>query len=290
MSGRVLVFGSINLDLVTQTRFHPKPGQTVKGSKFRRLPGGKGANQALAAAWSYRPEMVLLIGATGDDGFARDALVNLVSAGVNLENVACLQAPTGLAFIVVNREGENTIVVTPGANGEVHAGQLAGLVPQAGDVLLTQNEVPADEIHKARSLAKSAGAITVHNAAPASRIPQEVFAAIDYLIVNESEALAVAGRELDDDPKEAARQIFRQHTSSVVLTLGAAGVFACLPQGELEIPAPAIEVVDTTGAGDAFCGTFASCLAQGLLPEDCLTKAVEAGSEACRYFGAQSVR
>lgn len=281
----IIVFGSINADLVTSVEQHPGPGETIVGSDYLVLPGGKGANQALAACRAGSETKV--IGAVGNDGFASQALKNLKFAGVVLDGVTRTEGTTGVALIVLNANGENTIVVTPGANASVKS---ASLTDRQFSVLVTQNEIEAGEVWKAHQNARSKGAIVVHNAAPARPIPERALPNIDHLVVNESEAVLVAqslGFE-KTDPKDAARCIQSTSKSSVVLTLGARGAFSVANSGEFEAAAINVDVVDTTGAGDAFVGAFVAALDKGKDLRSAVRRGVVAGSLACRSVGAQS--
>jgi ribokinase len=261
------------------------------GSNYQMLPGGKGANQALAAAKAMDSAAdVLLVGATGQDDFGKLALSNLRSVGVDLSCIANAKGGTGIAMIAVNEFGENNIIVCSGANGEVSTDQLSSIVFKPGDILLTQQEIQLDEIWQAHSMAKTSNVTVVHNAAPAGEIPVSAFKNIDYLIVNESEALSI-GAMLGLDTENAmqlAKEIFNQTDTSVILTLGKNGASCFIKSVHKTFPAPAVEAVDTTGAGDVFCGTFAAALATGASQDTAIEKSVKQASEACLTFGAQS--
>ncbi|MGB7286312.1 MAG: ribokinase [Salaquimonas sp.] len=288
---RVIVFGSINLDLVTKVKSHPHPGETVMGSSYQMLPGGKGANQALAAAKAMdKAADVLLVGATGQDDFGKLALSNLQSAGVDLSCIANTKSGTGIAMIAVNELGENNIIVCSGANAEASADQLSSIVFEPGDILLTQQETQLDEIWQAHSMAKASNVTVVHNAAPAGEIPSKAFKNIDYLIVNESEALSMSAKlSLGvESAEQSAKDISNQTDTSVILTLGKNGAFSVNNSVPRTFAAPTVEAVDTTGAGDVFCGTFAAALATGVPQHTAIEKSLVQASEACLTFGAQS--
>ena len=270
--GRVLVLGSLNVDLVTQVERHPAPGETVLGTGLARLAGGKGANQAVAAAAAGAD--VAMIGAVGADDAGRAYVERLRGLGIDTDALAVLpDEPTGTALIVVDATGENTIVVAAGANGRVGEDALA-LVGTAGpgDVLLAQLEIPLETIADACRLAARRGARVVLNAAPYSVLPADVVALADPVVVNEHEARLLA--ETSGLP------------SSLLVTFGSAGT----DWDGLRLPAidvPADEVVDTTGAGDAFCGALAAALARGEDREEALRAALAAGADAVRHEGAQ---
>jgi len=295
MSGRVIVFGSINLDLVTRVKTLPLPGETVIGSDYQLIPGGKGANQALAAAQSLTdPKRVLMTGCVGEDDFASRALSNLSKIGLDLKRTRPSATSTGIAMIGVDENGENSIVVCPGANGLTSAEQLRDIGLSARDVLLTQQEVPLDEVFAAHAIARQSGAIIVHNAAPAASLPTKAIGNMDYLIVNETEAEAICrehdlkARINETGSQELAFVIAERFGVSVILTLGENGAVSVLVGNRLQHEAIPANVVDTTGAGDVFCGTFAACLADGISSEQAVEKAMAAASRACEVFGAQS--
>ncbi len=260
----VLVLGSLNVDLVTRVERHPSPGETVLGEGLERLAGGKGANQAVAAAAAGAS--VVMVGAVGADEGGSAYLDRLRARGIDVTRVVVHpQEPTGTALIVVSAEGENSIVVVPGANGTV--GWDVEL--ESGDVLLAQLEVPLETVADAVRAAASAGARVVLNVAPYADLPGDVLDLCDPVVANEHEA-----SQLPSTPR------------SLLVTLGAEGA----TWGELTVPAESIaadEVVDTTGAGDAFCGALAAALAAGEDDEAALRLAVAAGGAAVRHHGAQ---
>lgn len=282
----ITVFGSINLDLVVVVPRLPGPGETVNGPDHQSFAGGKGANQALAARLAGAE--VSMIGAVGSDAFADLALANLLAAGVELSHVRRLDGATGLALIGVDAGGENQIIVASGANARVDANWLAGALAVDG-MLVLQGEVPAQQALAAMKSAKVAGASVFYNPAPVPRnsIP-ELIEQVDVLVVNETEAqhigsaLGVAG-----EPEDFAEAVASDHRL-VVVTLGADGVVARKGKDRFRFRPPAVEVVDTTGAGDAFCGALAAALHSKLELEVALKQGVAAGSLACTRTGAQS--
>ena len=283
----IVVFGSINLDLVARVARLPRPGETHTGESFAALPGGKGANQALAARRAGAA--VTLAGAVGTDVFATMALAELATAGVGLQWVRRVEALTGIALIHVDAQGENSITVIPGANARA----VATVIPDAdlgpGTTLVTQLEVPLDAVVDAAARATKRGARVVLNAAPAQELPAALLSCADVLIVNEHEAATLAeGHEIPSEPDAFALAVHRRHGCSTIVTLGARGALAVADKQRLHAAAPAFDVVDTTGAGDAFIGALAAALDRGAAWPRALAEGVAAGSLACLSAGAQS--
>jgi ribokinase len=285
----VCVLGSINLDVVTRVTSLPKPGETVAGHSLERLPGGKGANQAVAAARAGAE--TFLIGAVGRDEAGATLLTSLKAAGVSTLHVAELaEHPTGQAFISVSVAGENHIVVAGGANLAVTPETIPAAALAHCKVLLAQLETPADAIAALFGAPEAAGAAKLLNAAPAIPEGRRLFPLADILIVNETELAAYAGLgAVTDDPHavaEAARGLIARPGQVVVVTLGGAGAVAVGAAGhELVVGRPAA-VVDTTGAGDCFCGVLAARLAEGHALPAALTWANAAASLSTERAGA----
>lgn len=283
----IIVFGSLNVDLVTPVARLPGPGETVIGPAYALHPGGKGANQALAARRAGA--QVALLGAVGRDDFAALALSLLQQDGVDLSHVARLDAPTGAAFISVAQDGANQIVVAAGANALAEPSALAALAPAEGDILLLQRETSdAANLVAARAM-KQAGGRVILNLAPAGAPDPALLAQLDILVANEHEALILA-QALgwpDLDPDEIARRIDAERGVICVVTLGSDGVVAWQGGLRRRLPAPAVEVVDTVAAGDSFVGAFAAALAQGYGLSGALQRGLAAGSLACTRPGAQ---
>lgn len=271
--GRVVVLGSLNVDLVAAVERHPGPGETILADgPLHRFAGGKGGNQAVAAAAAGAD--VVMVAAVGDDDAGQAYVQRLRSRGIDVSGVQVAEGvATGQAWITVDDDGENSIVVIPGANAHVTTDDwpsLADLGP--GDVLLAQLEVPVRTVAAAARAAHGRGARVVLNAAPYAALPRDVVALADPLVVNEHEALQLA----DSDAAP----------TSVLVTFGAAG---CSWDGERSdgIPVDEADVVDTTGAGDAFCGALAAALASGADREAAVRAASQAGADAVRHRGAQ---
>ena len=275
----IAVVGSVNRDLVMICDALPAPGQTVLASAHFESPGGKGANQAVAAA--RLGAQVTLVGRVGDDEAGRMLVDAFVEDGVDVSLIAVTDAaPTGLAVITVDRAGENSIVGSPGANLLVGSADIveAGSLLRAASVTLLQLEIPLPTVTEA---ANAAGGTVMLNAAPARPLPDELLDAVDVLVVNRSELETLAG---DSDPAAAARLA----VPSTVVTMGAEGAAVVTRDVVVVFPAPEVDVVDTTGAGDAFCGALAAAFDAEMEMSDAMNRAVVAGALATTAFGARS--
>jgi ribokinase len=282
----VVVFGSINLDLVARVVRIPAPGETVAGRTLATLPGGKGANQALAARAAGAD--VALFGAVGADAFAEAALANLRAAGVDLAGVANVAVPTGVALINVADDGENAITVTPGANGLARADAVPDACLSHGVTLLMQLEVPVAEVAALAARAHARGASVVLNAAPAVPLPEALLRDLDVLVVNETEAAAYAAAWRWPAAAEAFIAAATERFGlRVVITLGARGAVTSIAGAIEHLSPPDVAVVDTTGAGDAFAGALAAAFDRGADAREAVAAGVEAGARACTHAGAQ---
>ena len=262
MPAGVIVAGSINMDLVVTAQAIPRPGETLTGETLSRFPGGKGANQAVAAARLGAP--TTMVGCLGSDSFAADLRAHLAENDVRL-HVAEVDAPTGTAMIVVDAAGENAIVVIPGANARLRPATLAEMAVHPGDVLVAQLEVPVDTVAAFFERGRAAGGVTVLNAAPAVQEAAPLLSLADILIVNEIElsffsGMAASSREEQIDAALACRR-FRDQV--VVTTRGKEGSVAIDRDEVIEHPGHAVKAVDTTGAGDCFVGALAARLCAG---------------------------
>ncbi|MEI8144961.1 MAG: ribokinase [Alphaproteobacteria bacterium] len=284
----VIVFGSINLDLVTHVAALPGPGETVLGREAIAVPGGKGANQALAARRAGAD--VVMVGAVGRDSFADMALTRLEADGVDISRVARADSPTGLAFITVDSNGANQIVVASGANQLVSASALDDLDVTEGDILLLQGEVDHDETAAAARWGAERGLIVILNRAPAGSIAPELLGSLDVVIVNETEARAVAGAlELEiTEPEDLAETLDARFSITCIVSLGSAGAVGWSGGVRSQVPALPVDVVDTTAAGDAFCGAYAAALDRGMHFVRAMEHGCAAGSLACETMGAQT--
>ncbi len=296
-AAEVVVVGSVNADLVARVEAHPAPGETVLGGSLLVLAGGKGANQAVAAA--LLGARVALVGAVGDDAFAAPATASLRSAGVDLTALDVVGGPTGIAMITVAADGENSIVVLPGANGSVGADAVAAHadVVGAARVVVLQGEIPRAGTEAA---ARAARGRVVLNLAPVLALDPDVVRLADPLVVNEHEARGALAVLRGTDPAspdgaaagdhaQVARALVAAGVRSVVVTLGAAGALVAVPGEEVvAVPAPEVRAVDTTGAGDAFVGALAHGLAAGDGLVAAARLAVRVGAFAVTRPGAQA--
>jgi ribokinase len=277
---RIVVAGSANMDLVGLAPRLPAPGETVLGDDFVMTPGGKGANQAIAAVRAGG--RCTFLGAIGSDSFGVTINARLAASGVDTTNVRTAYGSSGVAVIMVDRAGENSILVSPGANRSfVALTDDETAVIAAGDVLLCQQEIPAATVIEAARAARSGGTRMILNAAPAREMPPELLSAVDQLVVNEGEARAITGPgDLDVDGLLA-------RVPRVVLTLGGAGAWYADRDGRSErIPPFPVEVVDSTAAGDAFTGALAVAWGEGRDIVESVRWACAAGAACVRRLGA----
>lgn len=272
----ILVFGSINLDLIFPVQHLPAPGETMLGGGFVMLPGGKGANQALAAARDGG--RVTLVGAVGRDAFAEAALDLVRKAGIDLSYLSTLDWPTGCASVVVETGGDNQIAVASGANAYASASHIPDSLLGAGSTIVLQMEAPAAPTLALARRTKSLGGRVILNLAPARGDAEELLAAIDVLVANEGEAATLG------EPAEVATR----HGITVIVTRGEAGAIVHRPEGgSLAVPALPITAVDTTGAGDCFVGVLAVALDRGISMAAALRRATVAAGLSCAQRGAQ---
>lgn len=283
----ILVAGSANLDFVVRAGHIPAPGETVLGRAFQTFPGGKGANQAVACARAGGAPTAMLC-ALGDDDFAKPLLASLADAHVQLHPVRSAQ-PTGTAFICVSDEGENAITVAPGANTDLEPSHWPAHLHISH--LLMQLETRAPTVLAFAQAARAQGVKVVLNAAPARQLPTQLLRCVDMLIVNEGELVTLAGSDgnANDDVLAQLERLAKQHhLHDVIVTLGARGCLA-LHQGHvIQQKAYKIDVVDTTAAGDTFCGVLVAALSRGVPMQQCLQEASAASALACQKLGAQS--
>jgi ribokinase len=289
----LLVVGSANADLVTVVDRHPSAGETVLGSDLVTHPGGKGANQAVAAA--RLGARAALLARVGDDAHGRLLVDSLAAAGVDTAGVRCGGAPTGVALITVGPSGDNTIVVSPGANHRLSPQDVTDARESiaAAAVVSLQLEIPPETVTAAARAAAESGTRVVLNPSPAAPLPHEVLAVCDPLVVNEHEARFLLGTAAGEGHGPAAAEgwaaaLRALGPRSVVVTLGAAGALLHGPDGVLHVASPAVRAVDTTGAGDAFTGALAWRLAVGDTPPDAVRYAVRVGAASVTRAGAQS--
>ena len=304
-SHRVIVVGSVNVDLVARVDHLPAAGETVGGASFDRHPGGKGGNQAVAAA--RLGARIAFVGAVGDDPLANDARAALAGEGVDLSGLSIVAGPTGVALILVDRNGENVIAVAPGSNAgltaELATGALGRLAVGPGDVVLVGGEIPTATVRAALAAGRAAGARTLLNPAPAEGIGRALFDLVDVLVPNRVELGQIvaadgrrAGRGLDPGaaPERLASTLLAVSgdgpaiREAVVVTLGAAGAIVIRPDESLvEAAAPRVDAVDTVGAGDTFVGALAADLAAGRTLDEAARRAVVAAALSTTKAGAR---
>lgn len=285
MPARIVVIGSVNTDMVVRVARIPSPGETVTGGTFLRADGGKGANQAVAAARAGAN--VTFVARVGADELGEAALAGLSSEGIDVGHVGQdLDQATGVALIMVDEAGENAIAVAPGANAHlsVEDVEAARAAIESADVLLTQLETPLSAVERAAAIASAAGVAVILNPAPARRLPDSLMALIDVLTPNEGEAayLASEGR-----PAAAASKLRYLGATTVVVTLGAEGALIVAEGRESSVPGFPVVAVDTTAAGDAFNGSLAVSLAEGLDLALAVRRACAAGALATTVHGAR---
>lgn len=283
----VVVVGSVNQDLTVFTSRHPRPGETILGREHRSGGGGKGANQAVAAA--RLGAMTALIGRVGDDEPGRTLRASLHEEGID---VTCVgtdgEAPTGLAVITVDDEAENSIVVSPGANSKLRPGHVSECEEMLSGAksVLSQLEIPLETV---AAVATATTGLFCLNPAPARALPDELLNQVDVLTPNRSELSTLVSADIPERIEEAvemARAI--EGPGAVVVTLGSEGALVVQGENVTQVPSPSVEAVDTTGAGDAFCGALGEALSQGIDLVDAVRWATRAGALATTRHGAQT--
>jgi len=287
---KLVVIGSINMDVVSNVAQFPQPGETIHSRDAQFFPGGKGANQAVAAALAGAD--CSMVGAVGLDPFGSTLVASLEERGVGVSSVLAKAGTSGIAIITVNEEGENYIVLSEGANGRLTEEDVAAEVNWDGVyAVLLQNEIPWQTTQHVIRSASKAGVRVWLNPAPARTIPHEVFPLLDTLIVNETEAGVVSGLRVEDaaSAEDAAASIIGRGTSNVIITLGELGCFYGNACGErFNVPAFRVKPVDTTAAGDTFIGAYAAACTEGLDTEAALRFATAAAALTVTRPGAQS--
>ena len=286
----VFVVGSINQDFVLQVERRPEPGETVTNAQLSKGNGGKGANQAAAAALLGAD--VTILGRVGDDGFGEPLVEALANKGVDTSLIeAATDSSTGTAFITITPDGENAITVAPGANRSLTVEDVDDASDSIGDarVLVVQMEVPPEVVLRAVEVASQQGTRALVNLAPPTEVPRELLKKLDPLVVNEHEAAFLLGEKVEglEGALSAAQELLALGPGSAVVTLGEDGAVFSDGESKEHLTSPEVEVVDTTGAGDAFVGALAAKLAQEASLEDAVTYAVRAGAAAVTKEGAQ---
>ena len=287
---RIVVLGSINMDLVATTPALPQPGETVMGSSFATLPGGKGANQAVAAARLGAD--VRMIGRVGDDTFGPMLLASLEANGVHAEDVMTTSGTSsGVAVILLDNERQNYIVGIYGANMACDDVQLqaASRALEGADALLLQMEIPLDVSLEAAAIARRMGMRVIYDPAPPSELPDSAYAAFDIIAPNQSEAEVLTGVTVDgiDSAREAARVLRSRGARTAIVKLGEQGVVYASDDLAGHVPAFKVDAVDTVAAGDGFAGTLAVALAEGQALDHAVRFAAAAGALVVTKRGAQ---
>lgn len=290
MPANVVVIGSLNMDLVTRAPRLPKGGETLIGHSFATVSGGKGANQAVAAA--RLGAQVAMVGCVGNDDYGVQLREALLAEQIDCQAVSTVEDSSGVALIVVDDNSQNAIVIVAGANGAMTPAVIDRFdaVLQAADVIICQLEIPDATVGHALKRARALGKTVILNPAPASRpLPADWFAAIDYLIPNESEASALSGLPVDSlqSAESAANQLIAMGAGKVIITLGAQGSLFANGKGFEHFPAPKVQAVDTTAAGDTFVGGFAAALASGKSEAEAIRYGQVAAALSVTRAGAQ---
>ena len=287
MQKPIVVVGSINMDLVARASQIPRPGQSIIGTGFDTTPGGKGANQAVAAARLGYP--VQMVGAVGDDVFGQALLDNLTGAGVGTAAVERVAGPSGVATILVAENGENSIVVVPGANGKVDSASVdaqAELIRSAG-MVLCQLELPLETVSRVLALCAEAGVPVMLDPAPAAPLPDSFWGQVAWCTPNETEAAFYLGT--DSKPEEAAKQLMDRDVRGLALKRGGDGAYVVVAGGKAAWVRPFhVQAVDTVGAGDCFNGAFAVALLEGKDPWAAARFASAAAAISVTRNGAQA--
>ena len=292
----IVVIGSINMDLVLRVPRMPLPGETLTGGAFRTIPGGKGANQAVACARLSGKvagaQQVAMVGCVGDDAFGATLRAALVGDGIIDSHITTLPGvASGIASILVDDNGQNSIVIAGGANdllSPAHIDAAQGLIEQA-DIVVLQLETPMATVVHAIKLARSMGKTVVLNPAPAASLPDGVLELVDYLIPNAIEAAMLAGVSPEGaDAKDLAAALQKLGSDNVIITLGSKGVHAALYGGDYTFPADVVQAVDTTAAGDTFIGGFVAGLASGMDEAEAIQQGQRAAAWSVTKPGAQT--
>lgn len=289
---KVLVVGSINMDVVAQTQKLPQKGETIHGSSLLYIPGGKGANQAVAA--SRLGAKVSFIGKVGNDSFGNELLNFLKKENLLIDGIKQINGSSGVALITVDQDGENTIVVVPGSNAQVTSEYLESFEKQIidADIVLAQYEIPLETVKTLFCVAKKHNKITILNPAPAVEAPADLLANVDYLIVNETELSFFANSKLmlekQDDIIIAAKELLKKGPKFIIITLGSKGSIMVSKDDIIKTEGIKVKAIDTTAAGDCFVGALAAQLSSDVPLEKALEFANQAAALSVQKFGASS--
>ncbi len=283
----ILVVGSLNADLVVRAPRFPLPGETISGEDLQVIPGGKGANQAVAA--SRLGANVSMLGRVGRDNFGDFLLDNLKSNNVDTKLIQRDDASTGTATIIVDANGQNSIVLSPGTNGKVTSSDVEHASFPDFSLLLLQLEIPISTVYSAAKLAKHYGVRVILNPAPAKELPDELISLADFIVPNETELSLLTGMNVTDIPsaEKAAHGLLERGAQNVIVTLGGKGALIVNKELRTQVNTYQVKVVDTTAAGDAFIGGFAVALNSASLLADAVRYGCACGALAATKFGAQ---
>jgi len=283
----ILVVGSLNVDLVVRAPRFPQLGETISGEDLQVIPGGKGANQAVAA--SRLGANVAMLGRVGKDNFGDFLLNNLKANIVNTQLVQRDDSSTGTAIIVVDANGQNSIVLSPGANGKVASSDIEHASFPDFNLLLLQLEIPTPTVLSAAKLAKQSGVRVLLNPAPAKELPDELISLADFIIPNETELSLLTGVEVNDisSAQKATQGLLNKGAQNVIVTLGSKGALIVNKEANAHVETYQVDVVDTTAAGDAFIGGFASVLDSSSSLVEAVRFGCACGALATTKFGAQ---
>ncbi len=289
MKANIVVVGSSNTDMIIKLDRIPKPGETLLGGEFVTAAGGKGANQAVAAARAGGE--VTFVARVGQDMFGEQAVASLTEYRVNVSHVRYDECPSGVALILVAKDGENSIAVSSGANSKLSPADVrnAKSAVALADVVVMQLETPLDTVQAAADLADSSGAFVILNPAPAQPLPDKLLKKVSILTPNETETELLTGIQVDNDASciRAADILRRKGVKTVIITLGSRGAFVASPMSKQLVPGFQVEPVDTTAAGDTFNGALAVAIAEGMSMVDAVRFANAAGAISVTRMGAQ---
>ena len=282
---KILVIGSCNTDMVIKGPHIPVPGETILGGEFKMGPGGKGANQAVAAARLGGD--VTFICKVGRDMFGKEAIEGYKKDGINTDYTLYSEKPSGVALILVDDEGENVISVAPGANGDITLEDIESLRPviEAADYVVFQLEVPVEAVAKAAEIAHNAGAYVILNPAPACKLPEDIFKNISLITPNQTEIALLTG--INGDNEAAIRKLVDMGVKDIILTLGSKGSAVWNGNGIDIVPAKKVKAVDATAAGDTFAGGLVVALSEGKTLREAAEFATKASAITVQKLGAQ---
>lgn len=287
---KIVVIGSINMDLVTICERAPRGGETLLGKKFMQIPGGKGANQAVAMGKMKSP--VSMLGKIGREGMGDILLDSMKKDGIDISNIEYCDETTGIAKIIVEENGQNRIIVVPGANYEVDSSYIDRHLDAIKncDILVTQLEIPIETVKYSLKKAKEFGKITVLNPAPATKLDEEIILNSDYIIPNETELELLSGMSITDEKSviNAADVLLKKGVKGLIVTLGSKGCMYISKVERKAFPAYRVKAIDTTAAGDSFIGGFVNGLASGLNFEESIDRGTKVAAISVTRIGAQT--